>query len=218
MDIEIECAIDNATNLQDRQSLTIDESAALHIYTQESELYPVLNARLRLANRIHLRPLMFYLKLLTTALGKLDTIDATVFRGVKLDLTNIYLQGKNYIWWDVSSCTQDANVLKYSNFCGDSGNRTIFTIQNAQGVSIKVHSAIPNEDEFVLMPGSKLYVKAVLPLGNGLTMMQCTYQKNMLRLKSMSQNINTIKEFISIKEEEKDVLRMMMIYRKNLNK
>jgi len=74
-------------------------------------------------------------------------------------------------------------VLSKTEFCGDKGDRTIFIIVNADAVSIKKHSGMKGEDEFIMMPGTKIKVDAIFPAGGSLTHMQCTYVKNMLNLK-----------------------------------
>ncbi len=53
--------------LEPGEVLARDEIAALHLYTQESPLNPILNARLRDRNRERIRPLIPLVKLLLTA-------------------------------------------------------------------------------------------------------------------------------------------------------
>ena len=64
----------NATEL--KYGLTVDEFAAIHLYTmewdeRENSLYMVLNKTLRLADRGKLRPWFKYLKLFLTGFFKL---------------------------------------------------------------------------------------------------------------------------------------------------
>ncbi|CAF5133328.1 unnamed protein product, partial [Rotaria sp. Silwood1] len=59
--------------------LTVDESAAIRLYTIEWEephqsLYSMLNYTLKMASRENLRPYFRYLKLLLTALVKLPCV------------------------------------------------------------------------------------------------------------------------------------------------
>jgi hypothetical protein len=63
--------------------LSIDESAAIVLYTMEWHLYTnllyyILNEKLRTENREHLKPWFLYLKLILTALSRLPTINLTV--------------------------------------------------------------------------------------------------------------------------------------------
>jgi len=45
-------------------NLSEDEVAAIHLYTQETDFYRILNARLRDPSRERLKPFFFYIKLL----------------------------------------------------------------------------------------------------------------------------------------------------------
>lgn len=71
--------------------LTIDESAALRLYTMEwskphHSLYSMLNSTLKMTDRNQLKPYFKYLKLFLTALAKIRCIpQQTIWRG------NIYL-------------------------------------------------------------------------------------------------------------------------------
>ena len=69
---------------QPEYGLTVDEAAAIHLYTMEWEeheqsLYFVLNRTLRLADRSKLRPWFRYLKLFLTGLFKLPSVIILVF-------------------------------------------------------------------------------------------------------------------------------------------
>jgi hypothetical protein len=90
-------------------NMTFDEAAAIQLYTQQSCLYPRLNSALRQhTNPEKLAPFRPYLKLLLTGLNKLPLVRAQVYRGVTLDLHELYnqLQGKVFTWWAFSSTTQ----------------------------------------------------------------------------------------------------------------
>jgi len=60
--------------------LTVDELAVIHLYTQESPFYKVLNERLRSEKRQMLVPFFRSIKLLLRGLYKLPAIKATVYR------------------------------------------------------------------------------------------------------------------------------------------
>ncbi len=84
--------------------LTQDESAAICLYTMNSKsndqsLCARLNFALRSKDRSDLIPYFFYLKLFLSALSKLKSVNNTVWRGVKADLTDQYPVGKTVIWW-----------------------------------------------------------------------------------------------------------------------
>lgn len=72
-------------------SLTIDESAAIFLYTMdwdEQSLYRVLNTALRSADRRSLKPWFKFLKLFNTALGKFPVVKQNVWRGISGLLAN----------------------------------------------------------------------------------------------------------------------------------
>ena len=114
----------------DPHGLDQDETAAISLYTHESELYPTLNDLLRQRDRKRLRPFFPYLRLLMDARRKLPRHVGTVWRGVKgVDLRDKYLKGSEVYWWAFSSTTKDLSTLQNPNFLGTSGLRTVFNIQ-----------------------------------------------------------------------------------------
>lgn len=156
--------------------LSQDESASIMLYTfewdiHEKSLYFILNQTLRMEDRQKLRPWFLYLKLFITALSQLPITTDTIFRGVKGDLTSKYKQN-NSIWWGVSSCTNNIDILKSEQFCGKKGPRTIFMIKCHNGRSIKNHSYYQQENEILLMPGSYFQVKGRYDPSDDLHMVQ----------------------------------------------
>jgi hypothetical protein len=84
--------------------LTQEESASIQLYTMEwqssnNSLYFHLNAALRAQDRGLLVPYFGYLKLILSALWKLQSVRKTVWRGVKTDLSSKYPVGKTFVWW-----------------------------------------------------------------------------------------------------------------------
>ena len=59
------------TSLFEWEAVTLDDVAAIHLYTQENPIYGTLNAALRSENRDTVKPYWGYIKLLQTALFKL---------------------------------------------------------------------------------------------------------------------------------------------------
>ncbi|CAF3750138.1 unnamed protein product [Rotaria sp. Silwood1] len=141
-------------------SLTPDESAAIHLYTMQWQkphpsLYTLLNETLRSEQRIDLIPWFLYLKLFLTALYKLPSIKDTIWRGIRGDVNNQYKTDQ--IWWGISSCTDTMEVME--RFVGRSGVRTLFNIEAVNGKAIKAHSHFPRENEILLMPGTYFKVR-----------------------------------------------------------
>ena len=153
--------------------MTVDEAAAIHLYTQQSEIYKQLNLRLRERERGPLKAFFPYLKLLLTGLYKLRLINVSLFRGVKLNLSEMFINKKTeeIFWWAFSSASASMEVLKDPQFLGVSGPRTMFCL-TAPSVDIREFSAYPQEDERLILPGTCLIVDGVLDLGGGL----CTVQ------------------------------------------
>jgi len=155
------------------QSLSIDGFAAIHLYTQgfsiaEHSLYHRLNTNLRSERRSTITPFFPYLRLLGEALTALPRYKGQVWRGVKRNLASAYPEKKEFIWWGLTSCTTDMKQLESEIFCGKTGDRTIFTIADHQGVAIQEFSQFPNEAEILLPPASKFRVKSNADFGSGL--------------------------------------------------
>ena len=153
-------------------SLTLDEAASITLYTLESPLYQLENARLRGADRNKLKAMFPLLKLQFGGISKLPAVHATVFRGVKLDLHADYPVKKKFFWWQFTSCTSRLEVMSDPMFLGTTGARTIFSIEAWNLVSIRDFSTLKHEEELLLLPGTYLEVVSTLDAGNGLWMIQ----------------------------------------------
>ncbi|CAF1102904.1 unnamed protein product, partial [Didymodactylos carnosus] len=143
------------------EHLTVDEAAAIRLYTLEwpnrtPSVYSLINEGLRGESHETIRPWLGYLKLLITALENLPSVSGLVYRGVKENLSQEYSEGTKCIWWAVSSCTESIKVLE--QFLGRQGPRTIFIIQCIKGKVIRQHSYFQQENEIVLPPGTQLHV------------------------------------------------------------
>ena len=158
--------------------LTQDESAAIHLYTMEwdagsdeprGSLYAHLNRTLKEIDRLKLRPWFRYLKLFVTALAKLPTAPRqTVWRGVRKNYSDEYPPGSEVTWWAFSSCTTSLNVLESELYLGNTGTRTLFSIETINARTIRSHSHFTAEDEILLLPGTFFEVKSRLNPGNDL--------------------------------------------------
>ena len=158
--------------------LTQDESAAIRLSTMTwdataDEFYPSLyshlNEILKLDDRTKLRPWFRYLKLFLTALAKLPIQPRqTVWHGVRDDHSADYPEGAEITWSSFSSCTTSLNVLESGVYLGNSGARTLFSIETLNARSISAHSNSTTEDEVLLLPGTFLEVKSQLNPAPGL--------------------------------------------------
>ena len=150
-------------------ALTADHIAAIHLYTQASVFYRMLNATLRDRDRTFIRPYLPYLRLLLEALRQLPAKTRTVYRGVKLDLSDKFRPGDQPVWWSMSSASSVKDVvLSSKEFCGDSGPRIVFVIKAVHARDIAAFSAFPGEQELILLPGAQLKVTASVSRGGGL--------------------------------------------------
>lgn len=144
--------------------LTQDESAAIRLYTMEwdpnahsgrESLYSHLNRTLKGSDRAKLRPWFPFLKLFLTALAKLPALPRqTVWRGVRKDLSGDYEKDSKATWWGFSSCTTSLSVLESDLYLGNTGIRTLFSIETFNARSIRTHSHFQAEDEILLLPGT----------------------------------------------------------------
>ena len=150
--------------------LTLDQIAAIYLYTCESPVYQIVNTALRDPERKHLDLWLPYLKLLLSSLEQIPAYTGELWRGVGADMRSRYPKGGTITWWGISSCTGRLSVA-YS-FLGTSGKRTLFEIRTGKSVGIRAFSAFTGEDEYLLAPGTKLKVVDVTMTADGL----CTIQ------------------------------------------
>ena len=135
--------------------LTDDESAAIRLYTMTPSVYKQLNAALRAENRNELEKWFPYLRLLITALNKLPSLPTTtVYRGVAGDISFNFDDEDKPVqrWWSINSCSTDLKVIEH--FLGGSG--TFFIIETSYGKNISEYSAKRDENEILLMPGTRV--------------------------------------------------------------
>jgi hypothetical protein len=158
----------NETPEEPPDGLTIDESAAIRLYTIEWErphrsLYSMLNYTLKIANREDLRPYFKYLKLFLTALVKLPCVpQLTVWRGVTKNLSTDFPPNTLVTWWPFSSCTTELTVLENNMYLGYTGERTLFSVEVINGRTVRAHSHFITEDEILLLPGTHMVVQSQL--------------------------------------------------------
>ena len=93
-----------------------------------------------------------------SGLSRLPSIQRTVYRGVKLDLSAKHPEKKEFFWWGFSSCTTTMNVLKSDQFLGKTGLRTLFHIECLTGKDIRHHSYYGQEEEILLLRVTDLHV------------------------------------------------------------
>lgn len=157
--------------------LTADDIAVLHMYSRDTSFYRRLNEELGGYGKGHahgaVSDFLPIAKLLVAALAKLPPMNAKLFRGVKMDFKSILgsdVKVKDVKQWNqVTSCSTRSDVLKDDDFLGVGNAGTVFQIIAVTGRNIKPYSAIQDEDEMVLPPGSRFVIDAVTPCKDGVT-------------------------------------------------
>jgi len=151
--------------------LTVDEAAAIRLYTMEA-IYRDVNAALRSADRTKVTPWFKYLNMLFRAVEKCPkATGATVFRGIGCNVDNLAPQGvynqpkdTRFTWWDIVSTTTMLEVA--GNFSG-SHEATIFIVLDIKsGIDAASFSAFPTEAEVVLPPGTQLELMSKFKIGS----------------------------------------------------
>ncbi|CAF1256645.1 unnamed protein product, partial [Adineta ricciae] len=141
-------------------NLTQDESASIYLYTMNTEFYFKINKALRTNVVENIKPWFLYLKLFHTALNKLPSQKERVWRGIVGNFRSQYTKGTRFVWTGVSSTSSDIGMIEH--FLPNNKHTTIFSINCLYGKSVTKHSAIPDEQEIILMPGTKLIVNGIL--------------------------------------------------------
>ena len=90
-------------------------------------------------------------------MGCMPRQNGRLWRGIAADLYDEYEEGKEIVWWTVSSCTSDVSVAKnFMNQLGGTATLMILDVENA--MDIMPLSIYPHECESLLAPGIKLKV------------------------------------------------------------
>ena len=135
-----------------------------------------MNKALRNKNVAAVEPFLPFLRLFVSALDALQAAkkpqQRVLYRGVPLDLRKEYRVGQEIVWRGVSSCTTDLDVAMSfaGTIDGESTQKaaTLFHVL-AAGVDISLYSAVDDEQEVILHPGTVLRVTEVVPGKRGVT-------------------------------------------------
>jgi hypothetical protein len=136
--------------------LTRDESTAIYLYSMPTSFFSRLNDALRAEKREAVEPWFDFLKLFMTALEKLPSTKGTVWRGINYDGSLTFVDNDVHIWWSVNSCSMALNVVE--RYLGGTG--TVFAIDTVYGKDISTFSTFQEEQEIVLMPGTRVRAKS----------------------------------------------------------
>jgi len=141
---------------------TLSGKAMLGI-TEEESLYKLLNYTLITRDQTILQNWQPYLYFLMQGLNKLPPFRGTVYRGLKGRLTkmsNQYVVGNEIVWIAVTSTSKRQTVTKA--FFTGTGEATWLMIHVKDGKDIKDLSLIPNEDEVLLPPNTRVKVLEII--------------------------------------------------------
>ena len=145
------------TYCRQNSPLTINQSAAIYLYSMMGPFYRKLNEALRAENQSARDPMFPYLKLFLTAVNKIESYSTTVWRGVRRSIGNQFAVGAVHTWSGLNSCSPHVNVA--GSFTSKVG--TLFCIHTIHGKDITTFAANQTEEEIPLRPGIRLRVKSV---------------------------------------------------------
>ena len=112
-------------------------------------------------------PFLPYLRILHHAGSQALKHKVTLWRGVALHLPEYEkTKGQVIVWNTVSSTTPNKSVAL--SFLGIQGKRTLFQIDAKNAVSIQAFSAFQSEEEYLLLPGTKLKIENVTHQASGI--------------------------------------------------
>jgi len=160
-----------------KDELTRDESTSIMLYSiqwqpKERSFNLLLNRTLRNDNREKLKPWFLYLKLFLQSLAKLPSIHCYVYRGVPNDLSQEYPQGKTFLWWGFSLCTQSIDIVEKEQNFNQIDQRTRFKIECKSAKDIRNHSFYQINNEILLLSAQCYKVVSTLDSGDGLHIIQ----------------------------------------------
>ena len=137
--------------------LTLDESAAIFLYTMEwdnTSLYQVMKRDVHSKDQSTFSSWFSYLKLFTTAVQKLPSSRMNVWRGVNKDSISRFTKDEEFIWWNITSCSTSDAIIKDCL----RPNSLLCKIETVNGKDISIYSNFPNQNEIILCPGTRLHV------------------------------------------------------------
>ena len=137
--------------------LTINESAAIYLYTMATSFYKILNQVLQAKDPQALEPWFMFLKLFISALEKLPSLPITLWRGITDNFHGSdFVKDQMYTCSSINSCSSDVSVAR--SYIGPGG--ILFCIHAINGKDITEYSEFQGENEVILMPGIRLQVRS----------------------------------------------------------
>lgn len=159
-----------AKNIEEKGAkykMSLDEIFAILVYTfdiglagkREENLYYQLNLMMRNRDKDQMILWRDYIFYLMNGLFKLPVHQGKVARGIDVQVSaSKYSKGKTVVWNAFTSTSASQKVAQ--GFIQQSG--ILFIMDVTSGRSISEFSAIPNEDEILILPNSEWAVSFVL--------------------------------------------------------
>ncbi|CAF3737411.1 unnamed protein product [Rotaria socialis] len=138
--------------------LTEDEAVAIYLYTNDwngQSLNRVLNSALQSESQTALKSWLSFLKLFNAALRKLPTVHNTLWRGLPFDVVEKLNENEDLILCSIISCSSSSTIIEH--LLDDKS--IICSVKSFSGKNIQGYTAKNEEDEVLLLPGTRLRVK-----------------------------------------------------------
>jgi hypothetical protein len=169
--------------------ITVDEAAAINLYTTETSsekrhnFYFLLNESLRDPNRVGVQAFLPYMRLLFNALGKLEPYvsDRQLYRTIRGSFA--YKSNQTVRWWAFSSSSPSLNKL--SHFAGalpsvevvdpnipqpieskQESFPALFSFKCSRAFDISGFSIYPDEKEILIVPPVQFKVRSIGVISN----------------------------------------------------
>ena len=139
--------------------LTRDESVAIYLYTIErgdQSLHFSLSLALYSGRYLLIKPWHGFLSLFNAALTKLPSLKATIWRGVDFRVAGTLRDNEEITWSNFSSCSLSLSIIR-DLLNADS---ILCSIEAINGKRIRDFAYNINQDEVLLLPGTRLRVKS----------------------------------------------------------
>lgn len=153
--------------VQPHDGLTPDESAAIMLYTIDSEpveqcFQYVLNEILRKKDSKKLQLWIFYLDLFFRGISRLKSISKKIYRSIEFDLTETYPLHRRFTWWSFALCR--SSMDNDDTWKNSTKKRTLFSIDCQSAKDISHHTFYDGEDQILLLDGSQFQVTSSIKI------------------------------------------------------
>lgn len=142
-------------NQRSEHGLTLDESAAVYLYSSEwnnASLHHALNKALESDDRTKLKPWSRFLHLFNRAMDKLPTVRATLWRGLPFTLVGELAAVEEIVCRGVTSCSLSEPII--ASMLNNDFIR--YSIESAHGKDVRGYTSHNGDEEILLLAGTRL--------------------------------------------------------------